>query len=88
MESITAFSLATNVIQVVDFTSRLVAKGGEIYRNGALSEHVDLENITTQLIQFNKRLRTALTSRSSAGEHLTENEKVTRVSIVMIRLLI
>ena len=41
MDPITALGLATNVVQLVDVSWRVVSKSREIYTNGALPEHRD-----------------------------------------------
>lgn len=76
MEALAAVSLAGNILQFIDFTSRLVSKGREIHTQGSLSEHSDLENVTTRLVEFNLELRESLKSKKSSTEGLTKNEKV------------
>lgn len=60
MDPITAFSLAGTIVQFVDFSSKLVSKGYRIYQsaNGAFSENLELESITTDLSLLNIRLKT------------------------------
>lgn len=40
MDPFTAFSLACGVIQVVDFSTKLVGKCREVYRDGTSTENV------------------------------------------------
>ena len=49
MDPLTAFSLACGVIQVVDFSMKVLAKCKEIHDHGALSEHQEVEKITKHL---------------------------------------
>lgn len=51
MDPLTALSVASNIIQFVDFGSRLVSKAHRLYRSadGALTEHIHLEVIITDL---------------------------------------
>ena len=49
MDPLTAFSLACGVIQVVDFSMKVLAKCKEIHDHGALSENQEIEEITKQL---------------------------------------
>jgi hypothetical protein len=37
MDPFTCLSLATSIIQIVDFGSKLVGKGHEVYKNGSIS---------------------------------------------------
>jgi len=76
MEAIAGISLAANVIQFIDFSSRLVSKGKEIHENGSLSEQDDLENVTRSLAHFSHKLRESLQSRCTAGADITEDDKV------------
>ena len=49
MDPLTAFSLACGVIQVVDFSMKVLAKCKEIHDHGALSEHQEVEEVTRHL---------------------------------------
>ncbi|KAM0795956.1 hypothetical protein BDR22DRAFT_778583, partial [Usnea florida] len=49
MDPSAAFSLACGVIQVVDFSIKVLAKCKEFYDHGALSEHQEVEGITRHL---------------------------------------
>ncbi|KAK5093357.1 hypothetical protein LTR70_004729 [Exophiala xenobiotica] len=75
MEAIAGISLAANVIQFIDFSSRLISKGKEIHENGSLSEQDDLENVTRSLAHFSHKLRESLQSRCTAGADITEDDK-------------
>ena len=54
-----ALSLAANIVQFVDFTSKVVSKGLRIYlsADGALAKNLELEVITNDLSRLAKRLR-------------------------------
>lgn len=62
MDPLTALSLASNVIQVVDFSITLVSKGYEIYKSadGSLAENVDTEAVTNSLNMLTAKLRRPL----------------------------
>jgi hypothetical protein len=49
MEAIAAFSLACNVIQIVDFGFKLVAAGREIYKTRAVSANAHLEEVASPI---------------------------------------
>lgn len=57
MDPLTAFSLACGVIQVVDFSTKVLTKCKEIYNNGALSEYDDIEKMSNHLADLRKDLR-------------------------------
>ncbi|CZR58778.1 uncharacterized protein PAC_08670 [Phialocephala subalpina] len=51
MDPLTVLGLASNIVQLVTFTSDLVSRGNEIYKSadGVLIENLELESITTTL---------------------------------------
>lgn len=49
MESFAAFSLACGIIQVVDFSSKVLKKCHELYRDGVSSEHREIEEMARHL---------------------------------------
>ena len=59
MDPFTAVSLASNVIQFVDFSCRLVSKGQQIYKsaNGVLVEYLETENVAKDLNILSNNLR-------------------------------
>ena len=63
MDAIAAFSLACNVIQVVQFSMDVVSTCRELYREGSLSKYDHLEYMTNHLIG----LRNALDSTTVQG---------------------
>ncbi len=59
MDPITAFSLARGVIQVVDFSTKVVVKCRGIYKDGALSENREIESMTKHLTDLFTELKSA-----------------------------
>ena len=62
MDPLTALSLASSVIQIVDFSTKLVTKGHKIYKSadGTLSENVDTEMVDQDLNQLTAHLQHTL----------------------------
>ncbi|KAL2068281.1 hypothetical protein VTL71DRAFT_16379 [Oculimacula yallundae] len=62
LDPLTALSLAGTVVQFVDFTTKVLAKGAEIHRSldGTLTENREVESITKDLLSLNKRLVTSI----------------------------
>lgn len=62
MEPLTALSVASSVIQFVDFGSKLLANGRQLYRSaeGVLTENVDLELVALDLQTLTTGLRRKL----------------------------
>lgn len=59
MDPLSALSLAATIVQLVDFTSKIVSKGYHIYNttDTALPENAALEYIVTHLQNLNARLK-------------------------------
>ncbi|KAL8680047.1 MAG: hypothetical protein Q9186_003727 [Xanthomendoza sp. 1 TL-2023] len=49
MDPVTAFSLAAAVIQVVDFSTRVLGQCRELHKNGSLAEHRDSAEVADEL---------------------------------------
>lgn len=58
MDPVSAFGVASGVVQFVDFTRKLIAKGYNIYRSsdGKLPEHIALQDIAINLQELAKEL--------------------------------
>ena len=56
LDPFTSLSLASAIIQLVDFSSKLVNKSTEIYRSSALQENVELEKVAEDLKRLNANL--------------------------------
>lgn len=74
MDPLTALGLASNVIQVVDFSIQLVSKGVEIYKDGSLAENIDAEEITQSLKGLNGKLQRSVQD-STCGGPLSEADQ-------------
>lgn len=76
MDPLTALSLASNVIQIVDFSTRLVSKGYKIYKSadGTLAENVDAEAVTNSLNMLNAKLQRSVKD-SKRGGPLSEDDQ-------------
>jgi hypothetical protein len=58
MESLTALGLAANIVQFVDFSTRLLAEASEVYHaaTGLPKEHVELQDVADNLNSMVERL--------------------------------
>jgi len=77
LEALTALSLAAMIVQFVDFSSKLLAKGHEIYVSvdGASIENNDLEAATKNLRDLSGRLNVpAVSRRGDTAEATSESE--------------
>ena len=57
MDPLSAFSLACGVIQVVDFSTEVVKKARELYKDGNLSQNKEAEEMAIQLTQLRSSLK-------------------------------
>jgi hypothetical protein len=73
MEPLVALSLIGNVVQFVDFSSKLLSKTVEGYRSadGAFIDNADLETATNDLVALNKRINSNGASRGATLEFMS-----------------
>jgi len=66
MEALAAIGLIGNVVQFVDFSSKLVSGSIQLYRSaeGALEENIDTETVAKDLVLLNGRLKDSAASTS------------------------
>ncbi|KAM0169656.1 hypothetical protein ACHAPC_011243 [Botrytis cinerea] len=60
LDPLTSISLASAIVQFIDFGSKLVADGREIYKNGTLTYHEELDLITKDLRNFTEEIELRL----------------------------
>jgi len=75
MEALAAISLIGNVVQFVDFSSKLVSGSVQLYRSaeGALEENIDTETVTKHLLQLNNGLKDFAASSDGPLKNLCES---------------
>jgi hypothetical protein len=57
MEAVAAFGLAASILQVVDFASKILTTGHQIYQAGATVHNAELELVVNDFAILSKRLR-------------------------------
>jgi hypothetical protein len=62
MDPLTAFSLACGVIQVIDFSAKVLSQCREIYKNGSLSENESIKSMAEHLITLRADLQPTTSS--------------------------
>ena len=74
----TVIGIASSIVQLVDFSSKLVSESKEIYRsaNGALSEHTEIESVAADLSTLSQRVSASVAARVTiqASSSLFEDE--------------
>jgi len=70
MDPLTAFSLACGVIQVIDFSTKVLSQCREIYKNGSLSENESIESMAEVLTTLRADMQptTSSTGTPTAGD--------------------
>lgn len=75
MEALAAVSLASNILQFVEFAGKLVSRSTEIYHSadGRLNTYTVLEEAAENLTDLSRRLREESVGSSSLGAAKTDN---------------
>jgi hypothetical protein len=76
MDPFSALSVASAVVQFVDFSSKIIAGSREIHSSvsGQLLEHAELEEITSSLVELNRDLEVSL-SGNPPTDKLSPNDR-------------
>lgn len=72
MDPISAFSLACNVIQVVDFGFKLAAGCREIYVSGSLESNDHIELVATDLRRISEEIENGAAAKTAGDRELTD----------------
>ncbi|KAF2463570.1 uncharacterized protein BDR25DRAFT_362751 [Lindgomyces ingoldianus] len=66
MEALVAIGLVSNIVQIIDFSSKLLSNYRELYRSsvGAFAANVDIEAAATRLVLLNNRIEDSTTTTS------------------------
>lgn len=81
LDPLSALSLAGNVLQFVDFASKIVSEGHQIHKSttGSLLVNDELENIATDLLAVLERVKGA-TSRKEARALSTDEQALDTIA--------
>lgn len=82
MDPLTAFSLACGVIQVVDFSTKLLSKSREIYKNGSLVENKEIESMAKNLTNLRTDLNISITTPNPGD---AQQFSMTRMNLRILR---
>lgn len=78
LDPLTTLSLASSIVQLVDFSIELVTDGVELYNKGSLSNYNELEQATLDLTQLTKALSSPvqfnITQPGIVPKPLSQNE--------------
>jgi hypothetical protein len=76
MDPFTSLGIATSVITVVDYGTKLIKGAREIYKSGSIAENDQVKAVANDLRQLNRTLHSALGSALTPALLLTEDELV------------
>ena len=65
LESLAAVGLVGNIMQFVDFSSKILSKMQQVYQSGSFAENIDTELGTNHLIELSKELQASASSANS-----------------------
>lgn len=82
MDPLTAFSLTCGVIQVVDFSTKIVVRCRQIYKDGATSENKEIESMAEHLTDLatNLKLPSILQNPGSANQPYHDDQELLRLA--------
>lgn len=67
MDTLAIIGLVGNIVQFVNFSSKLITKLTELYQSseGVLVENIDVKTVTNYLVLLNNKLKDAATTSSN-----------------------
>lgn len=68
MDPVTVFSLVCGVIQVVQFSAKVLSTAKDLYEKGSLAEHEDMDFMSERLIKLRSELSTRRDECSNTAE--------------------
>ena len=86
MEAIAAFSLACNIIQVVDTGIKVASKACEIHRDGSTSENEDIQRTTNHLVQASTSLQQSMINANDKELETVANECQSAADELLVKL--
>lgn len=82
MDPISSFSLASSIIQVIDFSTKLISKGYDIYKSpqGTSAENVDTEVVAKDLRTLAAKLKSGTSDTRSKKAASNGDEALSKLS--------
>ena len=86
MEAIAAFSLACNVIQVVDTGIKVASKACELHRDGTTGENEEIQRTTQHLVQASTSLQQSMINANDKELETVANECQSAADELLVKL--
>ena len=78
LDPFTSLSLASAIVQLVDFSSKLLSKSKELHSFGGVRAYLDLEGIAIDLNNLNVSLLSEPSQRQRCAKPLSDDEEALR----------
>jgi hypothetical protein len=76
MEAIAGLSLAANILQVIDFSAKVLLAGHQIHKTGSTAQNAELELVTNDFVELNDRLRSWIRPDAATSGPLEKDSQV------------
>lgn len=76
MEAIAGLSLAANILQIVDFTAKVVSTGNEICRSGSTVQNSEFGLVARDLTALNERITSWSRPNPTSSDPLAKDREV------------
>ena len=84
LDPLTALSLASAIVQFVDFGIKLVSEGVELYEKGSLTDHDELELATEDLTKLSGNI--IITTRRGQGHAVAATSRLSKEEDALLKL--
>ncbi|KAI4921490.1 hypothetical protein J4E85_008835 [Alternaria conjuncta] len=75
MEAIAGLSLAANILQVIDFTSKVLSTGNQIRQSGSTVQNLDLERVVEDFTALNERITSCARPNPASSGPLAQDSQ-------------
>jgi hypothetical protein len=81
MEAIAGLSLAANILQIVDFTAKVLSTGNQIRQSGSTVQNAELERVVDDLTGLNGRIALWARPDPASSGPLAKDSQVCQIRI-------
>jgi hypothetical protein len=85
MDPISAFSLAAGIMQVVDFSTRLLSTANQLYHDGSTIRNSDFTLVADDLSSLNDKVKARARPDLSVSGPLAKDNQVVALSLSQLR---
>ena len=81
MEAIAGLSLAANILQIVDFTAKVLSTGNQIRQAGSTIQNAELDLVVRDFTALNERLKSWVRPNPASSGPLAKDSQVCWVQV-------